>query len=115
MRITSPPIIGSCYYGVDTPNKEELISNRFRIEDTKKLIGADSLACLPLERLRKLLAHEAPTFCDAFFSGEHLVPPREHKIKRVGDFVDDGLNGSVVSGWPETPKEQVLGSADVTS
>lgn len=115
MRIASPPIIGSCYYGVDTPSREELISNRFSIEDTRKFIGADSLAFLPLERLRKLLAHEAPTFCDACFSGEYPVPPRELKIKRVGDFVDDGLNGSVESGWTETPKEQVLGPAGVAS
>lgn len=115
MRIASPPITGSCYYGVDTPSREELISNRFSIEDTRKFIGADSLAFLPLERLRELLAHEAPTFCDACFSGDYPVPPRELKVKRVGDFVDDGLTGSVESGWTETPKEQVLGSAGSSS
>lgn len=75
MRVASPPIIGSCYYGVDTPSSEELISNRLSIEETRKFIGADSLAFLPLERLRLVLGDEAPTFCDACFSGAYPVPP----------------------------------------
>lgn len=75
MRIASPPIIGSCYYGVDTPSSKELICNRLSVEDTRKFIGADSLAFLPLERLRAVLGDEAPTFCDACFSGHYPVPP----------------------------------------
>ncbi|KAH9320909.1 hypothetical protein KI387_015548 [Taxus chinensis] len=104
LRIASPPIIGSCYYGVDTPSKEELISNRLGVEETREFIGADSLAFLPLERLRGLLGEEAPSFCDACFSGHYAVPVRDEKVKRVGDFVDDGLSGSVESGWTEAPK-----------
>eukprot|EP00252_Welwitschia_mirabilis_P014306 TRINITY_DN31475_c0_g1_i1.p1 TRINITY_DN31475_c0_g1~~TRINITY_DN31475_c0_g1_i1.p1 ORF type:complete len:556 (-),score=40.34 TRINITY_DN31475_c0_g1_i1:91-1758(-) len=99
MRIASPPIIGSCYYGVDTPSKEELISNRLSVEDTRKFLGADSLAFMPLEMLRGFLGSEAPTFCDACFSGNYAVLPREEKVKRVGDFVDDGLSGVLDSGW----------------
>eukprot|EP00249_Psilotum_nudum_P016630 c25918_g1_i2 orf=400-2235(-) len=75
MRIASPPITGSCYYGVDTPTREELISHRLSIEDTRKYIGADSLAFLPLERLKEMLGDEAPTFCDACFSGAYPVLP----------------------------------------
>ncbi|XP_077234965.1 amidophosphoribosyltransferase, chloroplastic-like [Tasmannia lanceolata] len=103
MRIASPPIIGSCYYGVDTPNSEELISNRMSVEEVREFIGSDSLAFLPLESLRKLLGDEAPSFCDACFSGKYPVPPKESKIKRVGDFVDDGLIGSVDAGWTDAP------------
>eukprot|EP00246_Nothoceros_aenigmaticus_P001437 TRINITY_DN11945_c0_g1_i1.p2 TRINITY_DN11945_c0_g1~~TRINITY_DN11945_c0_g1_i1.p2 ORF type:complete len:128 (+),score=19.50 TRINITY_DN11945_c0_g1_i1:999-1382(+) len=73
MRIASPPITGSCYYGVDTPSQEELISYRLNVEDTRKEINADSLAFLPLKRLRSMLAEEAPTFCDACFSGDYPV------------------------------------------
>ncbi|KAH9696660.1 Amidophosphoribosyltransferase 2 [Citrus sinensis] len=64
MRIASPPIIASCYYG---------------------LLGDDSR-----------------NFCFACFSGKYPVKPKEMKVKRVGDFVDDGLNGSIQSidgGW----------------
>ncbi|KAI5081239.1 hypothetical protein GOP47_0004422 [Adiantum capillus-veneris] len=83
MRIASPPIIGSCYYGVDTPSSGELISNRLSIEETRKFIGADSLAFLPLERLRQVLGEEAPTFCDACFSGDYPVPPEHMKNKEL--------------------------------
>ncbi|KAG1363577.1 amidophosphoribosyltransferase, chloroplastic [Cocos nucifera] len=83
MRIASPPIVGSCYYGVDTPRAEELISNRMDVEGVRKEIGCDSLAFLSLESLRKLLGDEAPTFCDACFSGNYPVPPREHEVVKV--------------------------------
>eukprot|EP00262_Sarcandra_glabra_P007758 TRINITY_DN2069_c0_g3_i1.p1 TRINITY_DN2069_c0_g3~~TRINITY_DN2069_c0_g3_i1.p1 ORF type:complete len:540 (+),score=7.82 TRINITY_DN2069_c0_g3_i1:41-1621(+) len=77
MRIASPPIIGSCYYGVDTPSPVELISNRLDVEEVRKFIGSDSLAFLPLEKLRGLLAEEAPRYCYACFSGNYPVPPIE--------------------------------------
>lgn len=77
MRIASPPIIGSCFYGVDTPSTEELISFKMSVEQTRQFIGADSLAFLPLERLRAMLGQEAPTFCDACFSGSYAVPPTD--------------------------------------
>eukprot|EP01018_Ginkgo_biloba_P027816 Gb_09152 [translate_table: standard] len=77
MRIACPPIIGSCYYGVDTPSKEELISHRMSVEETREFIGADSLAFLPLQRLRGMLAEEAPSFCDACFSNSYAVPPSD--------------------------------------
>ncbi|BFI10488.1 amidophosphoribosyltransferase [Marchantia polymorpha subsp. ruderalis] len=103
LRIASPPILGSCYYGVDTPSKEELISYRLNVEDTRKFVGADSLAFLPLEKLRDMLGTEAPTFCDACFTGNYPVPPRDlskdaaekeiaHKV--LVDGLVDTYNGS---------------------
>eukprot|EP00898_Chlorokybus_atmophyticus_P006936 jgi/Chlat1/7243/Chrsp58S06886 len=82
MRITSPPITGSCYYGVDTPSREELISWRMNTEETCKFIGADSLAFLPLDSLHDMLGEEAPTFCDACFSGDYAIPPPELKAQQ---------------------------------
>lgn len=75
MRIASPPIIGSCYYGVDTPSRKELISYRLSIEETRQYIGADSLAFLPLSKLHGMLGEEAPTFCDACLSGDYPICP----------------------------------------
>ncbi|KAJ6808378.1 amidophosphoribosyltransferase, chloroplastic-like [Iris pallida] len=83
MRIACPPIVGSCYYGVDTPSAEELISNRMDVEGLRKEIGCDSLAFLSLESLRRLLGDEAPTFCDACFSRNYPVPPIENEVERA--------------------------------
>ncbi|CAM6096409.1 unnamed protein product [Calypogeia fissa] len=76
LRIASPPIIGSCYYGVDTPSKEELISHRLSVEETRQYVGADSLAFLNLESLSDMLGEDSPTFCYACFTAEYPVPPK---------------------------------------
>ncbi|KAK9942792.1 hypothetical protein M0R45_008440 [Rubus argutus] len=94
MRIASPPIIGSCYYGVDTPSSEELISNRMKVEEIREFIGSDSLAFLPFDSLQGMLGTQSSNFCYACFTGNYPVEPREDKVKRVGDFVDDGMTGS---------------------
>ncbi|KAI0531025.1 hypothetical protein KFK09_000574 [Dendrobium nobile] len=83
MRIASPPIVGSCYYGVDTPRSEELISNKMDVEGVRNAIGCDSLAFLSLESLRNLLGKEAPSYCDACFSGNYPVPPMENEADRL--------------------------------
>ncbi|OAY82880.1 Amidophosphoribosyltransferase 1, chloroplastic [Ananas comosus] len=75
VRIASPPVVASCYYGVDTPSSAELVSNRMDPEGVRRLIGADSLAFLSLDKLRSLLGDESPTFCDACFSRDYPVPP----------------------------------------
>ncbi|CAN0890451.1 Amidophosphoribosyltransferase 2, chloroplastic [Linum grandiflorum] len=109
MRIASPPIVASCYYGVDTPSSEELISNRMSVDEIRDFIGCDSLAFLSFDSLKRLLKDDAPNFCYACFSGDYpvLPPSDEVKVKRVGDFVDDGLNGSIDSidgGWVQGPQ-----------
>ncbi|KAL2896420.1 Amidophosphoribosyltransferase 2 chloroplastic [Bienertia sinuspersici] len=116
MRIASPPIIGSCYYGVDTPSPEELISNRLDVEKIREYIGSDTLAFLNIDSLRRLLGAESPNFCYACFSGQYPVEPTEPKVKSIGDFVDDGLTGGIDSingGWVQGPRlkkaEKVVG------
>lgn len=75
MRIGCPPIVGGCYYGVDTPDKDKLLSARMSEEEACAFIGADSLAFVQLNALREFLGDEASTFCDACFSGEYPVLP----------------------------------------
>ncbi|XP_002966010.2 amidophosphoribosyltransferase, chloroplastic [Selaginella moellendorffii] len=94
LRIASPPITGSCYYGVDTPSREELISHKLSIDETCAFIGADSLAFLPLERLRGMLGHSAPTFCDACFSGNYPILPKHLDLPPSG--VDTRIKEPVV-------------------
>ncbi|KAJ8767135.1 hypothetical protein K2173_013532 [Erythroxylum novogranatense] len=109
MRIASPPMIASCYYGVDTPSSEELISNRMSVEEIRHFIGCDSLAFLPFDSLKNLLGKDSDSFCYACFSGNYPVKPTEQKVKRVGDFLDDGLYGSIDSidgGWVQGPQTE---------
>lgn len=75
MRIACPPITGGCFYGVDTPDREKLLSHRMTDAEACEFIGADSLAFLPLEAMHQFLGDEAPTFCDACFSGNYPVLP----------------------------------------
>lgn len=76
MRIASPPIIGSCYYGVDTPSTEELISSRLDVEEVRRFIGSDSLAFLSLESLKKFYGDdESSKYCYACFNRAYPVEP----------------------------------------
>lgn len=77
LRISSPPIRASCFYGVDTPTREELIAHRLTPEETCAFVGADSLGYLSLDAMHKELAGEAATWCDACFSGQYAVAPED--------------------------------------
>ncbi|KAI3905048.1 hypothetical protein MKX01_017294 [Papaver californicum] len=111
MRIASPPMVASCYYGVDTPCSEELISNRLSTEEIRMYIGSNSLAFLPFDSLKNLLKEDSSAFCYACFTGKYPVEPpsMEVKVKKVGDFVDDGVSGtlkSIEEGWVQVPRDQ---------
>jgi amidophosphoribosyltransferase len=75
VRIASPTIKGSCFYGIDTPTREELIAHRLDVSGICEYIGADSLAFLPLEGLREYIESNEETWCDACFSGDYPVAP----------------------------------------
>ena len=81
MRIASPPVIGPCYYGIDTPTREELIANRMGLEDIRRFIGVDSLKYLSLEGLRGCV-RERESFCDACFSNDYPIPVERVAISR---------------------------------
>jgi len=66
-RVTSPPIIGPCYYGIDTPTKQELIGSTMTIEEIRKYIEADTLGYLSLESLLRAVEDDE-RFCSACFS-----------------------------------------------
>jgi amidophosphoribosyltransferase len=85
MRISCPPTISPCYYGVDTPSKSQLIAANKSLDEIREYIGADSLAYLSLEGLRKACAEgEKTTYCTSCYTGiyptefvpiEQLLPP----------------------------------------
>ena len=74
LRISSPPTIGPCYYGIDTPTREELIAHQHTPDEIRLIIGADSLGYLSLAGLRATAHRLKRGFCDACFSNEYPVP-----------------------------------------
>lgn len=74
VRISSPPTVGPCHYGIDTPNREELIAYAHTVEEIRDQIGADSLGYLSLEGLRGTAAKELKRgICDACFSSDYPI------------------------------------------
>ena len=72
MRISCPPTISPCFYGVDTPRKKELIAANNTVEEIRRYIGADSLAYLSLEGLKKACHDgEKTTYCTACYTGQY--------------------------------------------
>jgi amidophosphoribosyltransferase len=78
MRISSPPTTHSCFYGIDTPEKEKLLAHRYSVEEMAGYIGADSLAFVSIDGLYRAMGEpgrnqSAPRFCDACFTGEYPI------------------------------------------
>ncbi|MGH9461455.1 MAG: amidophosphoribosyltransferase, partial [Vicinamibacteria bacterium] len=74
LRVSSPPTTGPCYYGIDTPQKEQLIAASHSIEEIARFLGADSLAYLSLSSLMASVKNTKDEFCSACFSGNYPVP-----------------------------------------
>jgi len=75
MRISSPPTIGSCFYGVDTPTAEELIASANSVEAIREFVTADTLGFLSVRGLYSFLpGGEGDGFCAACFTGRYPVP-----------------------------------------
>jgi amidophosphoribosyltransferase len=71
MRISCPPTISPCYYGVDTPRRDELIAARNSVEEIRKFLGADSLGYLSLPSLRAAVEDTQGKFCTSCYTGSY--------------------------------------------
>ncbi len=71
MRISCPPTISPCFYGVDTPTKKELIASSHTVQEIGKYIEADSLAYLSYDGLLKAVAAKENEFCTACYTGRY--------------------------------------------
>jgi amidophosphoribosyltransferase len=72
-RVSSPPVISPCYYGIDMPTREELIGARKNVEEIRQHLNVDSLGYLSLEGMHAAVTEHGP-FCDACFSGNYPAP-----------------------------------------
>ena len=71
LRISCPPTISPCFYGVDTPTRGELIAANQGIEEIRRFVEADSLGYLSLASLRKAVADEKHEYCYACYTGDY--------------------------------------------
>ena len=94
LRIASPPIKYPDYYGVDTPNKNELLASKNSIEEMRKIVNAKTLKFLSIEGLYKSMGYEKrnssyPQFTDHCFTGDYPIKPIDSNDK---DFMDSQLS-----------------------
>jgi amidophosphoribosyltransferase len=85
LRISSPPTRWPCYYGIDTPTREELIASRQSLENVRAYVGCDTLGYLSLEGAHAAAGEPYPDkrFCDACFSGDYPVAVRRNSRSRL--------------------------------
>ena len=79
LRIASPPTTNSCFYGVDTPERDQLLAAQLSVEEMRTMIDADSLAFVSIGGLYRATGHPsrdntAPQYCDACFTGDYPIP-----------------------------------------
>jgi amidophosphoribosyltransferase len=71
LRISCPPTISPCFYGVDTPTKSELIAANNTVEEIRRFVEADTLSYLPLSTLRQAVVDEKHEYCYACYTGDY--------------------------------------------
>ncbi|MFC1649975.1 amidophosphoribosyltransferase [Candidatus Latescibacterota bacterium] len=71
LRVSSPPVISPCYYGMDFPTTEELMASQRSIEEIRDFIGVDSLGYLSVEGLQNSVPNKENSYCNACFTAEY--------------------------------------------
>jgi amidophosphoribosyltransferase len=84
MRISCPPTISPCYYGVDTPTKEELIASSNSPEEIRKFLGADSLGYLSLGGLKQAVGDRDGKFCTSCYTGIYPTDLVQLEVRENG-------------------------------
>jgi amidophosphoribosyltransferase len=82
MRISSPPTIGPCFYGIDTPTRHELIASTHLVEEIRKYITADSLAYMDLKGLWSKIPHPE-NYCAACFDNNYPIKFRKDDLSQM--------------------------------
>ena len=90
VRISSPPILSPCFYGIDTPTRQELVASTHNVEEIRKYITADSLEYLSMDGMFRAVYNTGSTenrhFCTACFSGNYPIPFTGEEIIQLGLF-----------------------------
>lgn len=83
MRVSSPPFLWPCYFGTDVPARDQLIAYNRSVEEIRRIIGADSLGYLRLERLREMV--DGLPVCTGCFTGKYPVNPPTETMEIIYD------------------------------
>lgn len=84
-RVSSPPIISPCFFGIDMPTRKELIASNMSVRKIEKYLGVDSLRYLSLEGMLSMPSLPKATFCHGCFSGKYPIPvPRINGKNKLG-------------------------------
>jgi amidophosphoribosyltransferase len=98
VRISCPPTISPCYYGVDTPTREELIASSNSPEQIRKFLGADSLGYISMAGLRNAVDDKEGKFCTSCYTGVYPTDLVQLEVRAgragVGNGVVGDLNGN---------------------
>ncbi|MCH8313793.1 MAG: amidophosphoribosyltransferase [Nitrospinae bacterium] len=89
LRISSPPILYSCFYGIDTPTRNELIASNQDLEGIRKFLEADSVQYISIEKLLSVFSDPKEKFCTACFDGNYPVKieDKESDIEQLNLFM----------------------------
>ncbi|HWJ63115.1 MAG TPA: hypothetical protein VNS19_14190, partial [Acidimicrobiales bacterium] len=111
LRLTSPPIKWSCFYGIDTGERSELLANGLEIDEIRQYLNLDSIAFITLDRLISSTGTSGAGFCDACFTGNYPVDVPITLSKGVLE-ADDSLAGAGCDPTPvATSTEALFGSS----
>jgi amidophosphoribosyltransferase len=104
MRISCPPTISPCYYGVDTPTREELIASSSTPEEICKFIGADSLGYLSLAGLKQAVNDTKGHYCTSCYTGIYPTDLVQLEVRKgIVNKTGDAMNGNASEGPIEHP------------
>jgi amidophosphoribosyltransferase len=104
MRISCPPTISPCYYGVDTPTREELIASSSTPEEICKFIGADSLGYISLAGLKHAVSDTKGRYCTSCYTGVYPTDLVQLEVRKgIVNKTGDAMNGNASEGPIEHP------------
>jgi amidophosphoribosyltransferase len=92
VRISCPPTISPCYYGVDTPTREELIASSNSPDEICRFLGADSLGYVSLSSLRQAVGDTQGTFCTSCYTGNYPTDLVQLEVRERGSNGKAGHN-----------------------
>ncbi len=80
LRVSCPPTVSPCYYGIDTPTKKELIASTHNVEEIRQFIGADTLGYLSMEGMRQAVGDTQGRYCLACYTSQYPTTVQEPLI-----------------------------------